>query len=650
MKDVKIKSLKLKYFKGIQSLTVEFKDTKNFICGDNATGKTSIFDAFTWLMFGKDSLGQTKFDIKTLDKNNNAIPQVDHEVEGELMIDGRLVTLRKVYREVWGKPRGEAETKLMRDETVCYWDGLEILVGEYNRRVNDIISEDLFKLLTDPAQFFRLKTDGKREVLISMAGKIDQKEIEARRPELRDIIHEVNGRDITDEMKKAAADRKRMQDEAKQIPSRIDTAYSLMPEVMDWEKLELDLAEAQINIKKLDERMYNISIAAAEQTDKLMRRSREIDAKRIEKRDYETACRNEWEKADQARSHEIRTLERELYETQSTIESLTRTIDANARLIEMLNAKNVDLRNKFQDVNKEQLTIDPDTFCCPTCGRDYDETHTHEIEAELKKNFNFTKARRMNEINEEGQRNVKEIKRMKGESMQAMIEREKAEKQKSDIQKQIEQLKDRPAFEFTPEQQTEIKDRELEIDVLTQNFELEKSEAPKVDTADIKESKEILQKQIGMLNQQLAGRTQIERIKAEIDTLTERQRTLAQAIAEIERKEYQIAELGKARLQETERLVNEKFRYIQFRLFKQLKGSDAQELVCDAMVDGVPYDSLNSAARINAGLDVINALSEYHQISAPIFIDNRETVNELLDIRSQIINLVVTKDSILKIN
>ena len=54
---ITIKSIHIENFKGINMLDVNFS-VKTKISGQNAVGKTTIFDAFTWLLFNKNSSGE----------------------------------------------------------------------------------------------------------------------------------------------------------------------------------------------------------------------------------------------------------------------------------------------------------------------------------------------------------------------------------------------------------------------------------------------------------------------------------------------------------------------------------------------------------------------------------------------------------------
>lgn len=649
MKQVQIKSLTLKYFKGIKKQTVEFRPGQTFISGDNATGKTSIFDAFTWLLFGKDSLGKKEFDIKTLTPDNRPIPQVDHEVEGELMIDGRLVTLRKVYREVWGKTRGEAEVKLLRDETVCYWDGLDILVGEYNRRISDIIPEDLFRLVTDPSYFNKLNTSGKREILISLAGTISNEYLLETRPDLAEIINKVNGSDINDEMRKVANERKRLQDELKGIPGRIDTAYQLMPEEKDWDSIRKRIAEGENQIKAIDAKIIDMTSAGTEANEKAIKLLNEIGAKQREKAELQNTAEQKAQNYNNMLKNEAEVLNRQIENKKTLIYENEAEILRLQSIAKELTQRNETLRTEWRKINETTLQINPDDLACPTCGREYEPEQLFNIEGELTAKFNTRKKASLEDITSEGSINAHRIEDIKKQISELEIENHNTTDENIWLLLKIDENQKTAKAEVTSETTEETQLLDGDINDLQQQLEALKAHQSQPDTTELVQEKNAIQSELNQLNRELGAIEQIERTEKEIANLEKQQRDLSQRVAEIEQMEYRMAELGKLKLSETERLVNEKFQYVQFRLFKFQKNG-GEELVCDAMVDGVPFDSLNSAARINAGLDIINALCRYHQINAPVFLDNAESVNKTIETKSQLIKFYVTKDKQLIFN
>lgn len=134
-----------------------------------------------------------------------------------------------------------------------------------------------------------------------------------------------------------------------------------------------------------------------------------------------------------------------------------------------------------------------------------------------------------------------------------------------------------------------------------------------------------------------------------ISELEELQKAQAQELARLEKIEFTILEFEKAKDNMLAERINNMFQLVKFKFFTdQIKGDG--KITCECTVDGVPYSDLNTAKKVNAGLDIINAICKRYNVGAPIFIDNRESVNELIDTESQIINLVVSKDQQLTIN
>jgi hypothetical protein len=126
-------------------------------------------------------------------------------------------------------------------------------------------------------------------------------------------------------------------------------------------------------------------------------------------------------------------------------------------------------------------------------------------------------------------------------------------------------------------------------------------------------------------------------------------RGYAQKIANIEGDEYVIKAFTKAKISEAEARINRLFSKVKFQLFDYtIEGNESE--TCIPFIDGVNFQSANTASQINAGLEIINVISQFYNVTAPIFIDRRESVNEITKTEAQIINLTVTKSKVLTIN
>jgi len=230
---INLRKLKLSYFKGFRSFEIVITGDTAVIAGKNATGKSTIFDAFLWLLFGKDSLGNADFQIKTVE-NGKEISRVEHTVEGVLEIDGHKTTLTRTLKENWIKPRGAEKEILKGNETLCLWDGVPISVSEYQKKISEIIDEKTFRLITDLRYFHSLKTDERRSILIALAGDISDDAILNSVDEFAELIEILKNSNYSDLIKKINAEKKRIKESINAIPIRIDEIYKSMPESIDF--------------------------------------------------------------------------------------------------------------------------------------------------------------------------------------------------------------------------------------------------------------------------------------------------------------------------------------------------------------------------------------------------------------------------------
>ena len=179
MKNVKLMELSLLNFKGIRKIRVRFGD-ETYVYGRNATGKTTLMDAFLWLCFRKDSQGRTDHEIKTLDSNNQPYRKLEHEVTGMFEVDGEKIELKRVYREKWVKKRGSAKEEFTGHEVEHFWNGVPLSETEYKAKIAELFDENVFRLVTNTSYFNSLKWQDRREVLVQIAGEVSDDEVFAQ--------------------------------------------------------------------------------------------------------------------------------------------------------------------------------------------------------------------------------------------------------------------------------------------------------------------------------------------------------------------------------------------------------------------------------------------------------------------------------------
>ncbi|MGH9340099.1 MAG: AAA family ATPase, partial [Acidobacteriota bacterium] len=229
---VTLHQLRLRNFKGVHEFTLDAAWEDVSIHGDNATGKTSLADAFHWLLFGKDSSGRANFEIKTLGADGEPEHGLDHSVEAELSLAGKKITLKKVYKEVWKKTRGSAQKTFAGNTTEHYIDGVPVRQAEYQQAIAELCDESVFRLLTDPVQFAeRLHWQERRKILLDVCGDVADEDVIASQKALADLPEILEGRTIDNHRKVIAGRRRDINRDLERLPVRIDEVTRSRPDV-----------------------------------------------------------------------------------------------------------------------------------------------------------------------------------------------------------------------------------------------------------------------------------------------------------------------------------------------------------------------------------------------------------------------------------
>ena len=517
---LQLKELHLRNFKGIRAELALRLDGNVNIYGDNATGKTTLFDAFTWLLFDKDSMNRKDFEIKTLDENGQAITGLDHEVAASLDLDGKQSTLRKVYTEKYVKKRGQAEREFTGHETQHFIDSVPIAKKEYESRITSMVPEDTFKLLTNPRHFNEnLHWQDRRQILLEVCGDVADADVVASGDKLAELPGILGGHALEDYRKIITARHRDINQELDKIPVRIDEVQRGLPEAAEDVNVDA-LVDLEKRLSEIDD-----ELAQLEQTEDVSAKVKELD--------------------------ELGTL-------------LTRR------------------RGDWEKVNTESFSA-KDT--CPTCGQKLPAQAREKAQAEFDRN----KKQRLDMICELGQQHKQKIQELK-----------------SYIEKHS--------------QAEDHSERVAQLDA---------------------ETKEIAS-QINNSRTQAESNQRREQGLRRIDELKAEEKALAKEYERLEKELYLTEEFIRTKVKLLEEKINSRFKLARFKLFDvQVNGGVSE--CCETTCNGVPYGSMNNGARLNIGLDIINTLSEYHQFSAPIWLDNAEAVTQLLDTKGQQIKLYVSE-------
>jgi DNA repair exonuclease SbcCD ATPase subunit len=644
MKRIELKSLELSNFKGVKHFVLDANGANVNAFGDNATGKTTIFDAFTWLLFDKDSQDKKDFQLKTVDVNGIEQHHLDHSVSGKFLVDGRPIELQKIFKEKWTKKRGSATSEFSGHTNDYFVSGVPAKKKEFDETVSDLVSgnENLFKLITSPTYFNeQLTWKQRRKVLLSVCGDLTDEDVIAGNHNLADLPNILNGHDIEDLRKILAAKRKEINQELDRIPIRIDEATKSKPELdgqseADLKAKTVDLQEA---INAVDDEIA--TIRSGGEIDKKRNEIRKIEGKKLE-------VRNNFQKGIHEEIDERRS---EYYTEKGDHDKYIRTIadrkeeiTSNERRIKKNEEKAEELRLNWASEDAKQFEFTGETVCA-ACGQELPADRVEDAKTHAEAEFNRIKAQKLEEIQRQGKELVEEIKRLNKANEENTVdvaqfgESADVAKQIMDkLQEQIDKLNagtksimDDPEYQET---QKQIKALELEIK------DLQASTDDAIMTEN--EKKRTLKGQLASTETALLKFDSVRRIDKRIVDLEEQEKRLAK---EFERTEYELnltEEFIKTKVNLLEERINSKFKMARFKLFAEQINGGLNE-VCETTYQGVPYNALNNAAKINVGLDIINTLSEFKGLSAPIFIDNREAVTKLIDIDAQIISLIVSE-------
>lgn len=659
MKTIRIKSLKLTNFKGIRSLAINELSKETSIFGDNGVGKTTIFDAFTWLLFGKDSSDRQSFEIKTLNSRNQVIPKIEHEVEAVIEVDGKTIELRRILREKWVTKRGSSEAEFSGNETIYEWNGVPMNAGEYTVKINQIVDEKVFKLITSPAAFNALKWQDQRDVLIDMVGEVSDVQVASGYDDFEALVDKLNleEKSLEEYKKQVKASITKSKTELKTIPTRIDEVERAKPEALDYESLRKQLVNKEKEIEIVNDQISDKMKAQEAFYDKqkdiqqdIFKLETDINNKKRELQTKASDVFNESVSKPRELQRDIDGIDREIQNNEQTIAIRKQKISSQEYQLKQLDEKLAEKRKAWELENSKTFTMDESECACPTCKRAFDPADVAEKRSDMEEHFITNKKANLSRLSTEGQNMAAEKLTIQNQinSLQEDVQTKESEnlelwKRRAEVSEQLKDFKNNQS-------QIEIygnlvNENRLFFDEKTKAIEALKDsmgEKPEIDVAELKDKRDTLRSHVQHLEMQIASEKEIEKHNSRIKQLSDEESQLAQAVANMEKEMFVIEAFEKEKSTRIEDSVNNRFALVNFKLFEtQINGGEVP--TCKALINGVPFSDANTASKINAGLDIINTLCSHYGANAPIFIDNRESVIELIPTQSQVINLIVSE-------
>ena len=650
-----LNTLIINNFKGIKDLTINFDPCNTNIFAANEVGKTTISDAWHWLLTGKNSNDQKDFNIKnTVDTSLN---RADHEVTAIITANGTDVTLRKVYREKWQKKRGSELSEYTGNETIYYFNEVPVQQYDYQAKLNGLFDENVLKMITNPLYFNSNTTNwgwrNRRDILLTIAGKISDDEIfatittDSNRSAVAAMIEKLKIVKTTLDYKKMIGEqKKKLKADLEMIPARIDEASRSKSDELDWSAIATAIEAKKAEIEKIDAAITDANKAVEDQHEAYNKHQQEIHLLAARKIAITNEVSMKIENEKSGARMRLNELSNKVTEAQRAIDNAQNTIKSLKSNRDSLDNEIQQLREKWASVNESEIKFDEGAFHCPACKRAFEEGDIESKKATLTANFNNDKARQLNKINEDGHAKSARIKQIDADLadieerlQQHILARESAESE----------LKSFDAGSINPSNAQSLDDilaaNDDYIQVTSSLAKLNGS-APQIQRPD--HSVFTLQKnqvnaELDLLKKQLNSREQNKRADERIEQLKAEEKTLSQELANLERTEFLIDSFDRAKMDILEERVNGKFKDVTFKLFdRQVNGGETP--TCETMYKGVPFSDLNTAGRIWAGIRIINTLSDFFGISAPIFLDNRESVSNIPETDAQVINLVVSPE------
>lgn len=655
MKVIKLKSIAILNFKGIRNQEIVFNtEGTTTISGRNATGKSTVRDAFLWLMFDKNAAGEKDFGIKTNDADGNPIPQIPHEVSAVLLVNGEELRLRKCLTEKWVKKSGSVEKVFSGNTTEYYVNDVPKKAGEYNAYIADLCDETVFRTITNPAYLPNMRKDLLRAMLFKMAGEPTEADIASGDADLSRLLDLITGKSIEELQKQVAAEKFRLKKELSDIPARIDELQRSMPVAEEWTALEASMDIARQELADVDAQIEDVSKAIEAENGKRIQLSRELSDKKMA---YSKRM-NELEQAAMEGYNREVMQQKELQSSVALLESKNRNVqqrmlyakrstDDLKRKINAAQEHLSELRKRWMEINASEPVFSDEAFICPTCRRPLEAEDIEAKKAEMTENFNRDKAARLSANQKDGVEAKAEVEAMLEKIKENDAEVESSNEELSKNEERIKELKSDPLYSKAIEKgNAEIQDATLDA-LYREIVDLEtrlKEPVSRPKTIELKEKRAAIQESMKDMERRMYKKEQIAATTKRIAELSDRQRELSQLVADREQVESWIEKFNRRKVEMTESRINSLFALVRWRMYNKLING-GEEPTCIPLIGGVEYRDANAAAKTNGGLDIINAVCQYYGVYAPIFVDNAEGINELLSTNSQMIRLVVTTDS-----
>jgi len=646
MSNITLKAMRIANFKGITALDIQFNQTTQ-ISGANGTGKSSIYDAYMWCLFNKNQFGKEQ-NVQPLTKDNELVHKVVTSVELVLDVDGREYTIRREQREDWQVPRGTSVEVLKGRKQDRYIN--ETPYGErdfINKLTAEVCTLDEWFTLSSVTAFMAIDQDKRRKFLQILTGEIDEKEIAANYPSVLKALEE--GKTVEELSRQNKLTRSKAKQDLDEIPARIDQQERLRvtEDVTEWEKTkaEAETKRAEYDAQLKEHQSQRPADASGQYASQLVEVNRRI-----------AAIANETNTKHMSLTEEARRDIPSITEKQTKLGVQKSQLQADiARLTAQKEKDEAALQsagNNWRRINSEEYKeVISDT--CPVCGQPLPADKVEEAKQKAIEKFNEDKLARLTEAEKVGRelrtkvtnagldiaKCEAEIKAIDESASQLQAQLDVAKAKMNGVKSVEDMLQENAEYQQLLAQKADI-NRQMEEASQSSNAVIEEYNNR---TNELLANIRACDNTIADANTQIARVAGNKRIDEEKARLQEQSAELAQVVANCDKIDFEISSFKKAKISIVEDRVSSLFEIVRWKMYEPNLTNDGEKEICQAVIDGVPYEQTNTATRINAGIDIVNGISKAIGTNVPLFIDNAESVSAIRDTPSQLITLTVVE-------
>jgi len=645
MKKFVLKKLTLRNFKGVRFFELFPNEKETVIMGENEAGKTTLATAPVWTKYGKDLEDRADYEIQTYDENNNLILDLEHSVEEVYDVDGDEISLTRIYVPEYTEK--DDIRVLTGHHTEYKWCDVPLKrAKDFSEKVSSFFGNEIvYKILTNPL-FFNSDKFGwanRRKIFIDMVGEVTDEDVASIKPSFRELMAELTNKTMEEYKIQLKTRIAKIDERVSLIPDLIKENKRNIPEEPDYTELQSRLSEVRVNLETIDAQLRDRSELMRGFILKKEAYFKNLNSLNDLLRKTEESAREESQKAENEKSLKVYDLRLKINNLENDIRLAEKSIETAKADIARKTEEQAKLRTRFSETAASELIFDPDAFSCPACNTPYNPKKAGSIRDAMLANFNRNKSAQLDSINREGGKLKSEIEELQVKAVN--LEKEKTASMESliTVQSELKVLSETPvasrSYEAILAGNTEYQKIKEQRDFLQANPIKEEHQ----DNSSVETEKKQLETMRDTIKKQLDIKDQVERINTRNRELEAEHKKLAQEKVSLKKDLDTIEDFEDTRISTVEERVNHLFRNIKIKMFEKRLNGETKN-ICDTIIKGVPFSSANDAAKIQAGIEIINVLHDHYEIILPIFCDNRESVTMIPETKAQVINLYVNPD------